>query len=154
MRRPRRPQINHGSRTYLPPTAPELFFRGKHAEPPEVIAFRNALNDDPLAVKEALELHRLGSTEIPEDAVLAGVVRDILNSRHWSGRPAGITVDETTEDTFVAATVRDFEVFGNMEPGHPNFAAAQLGLRAGMLATLASRTADAGVIYRAPDYHL
>lgn len=154
MRRPRRPQITHRTRTFVPPTAPELFFRGDHAEPPEVVAFRTALDKDPEAVKEALESHATGPTEIAEADVLDGIVRDILNSRHWSGRPAGLTVDQTTEDMFVATNRSAFEIFGNMGPDHPNFASAQLGLRAGMLVTLATRAADAGIIYRAPDYHL
>lgn len=153
MRRPRRPQqVTHRPRTLVPASAPELFFRGDQAEPPEVVAFRDALNHDPVKVRQALEAHRTSRDGVSEDDVLAGVVRDIISSKHWSGKPAGLAVDRTTEDRFVAANHSTFETFGNMGQDHPNYTPTQLSLRAGMLATLATRAADAGVIYKAPGY--
>lgn len=143
-------QIRH--QTYMPPTAPEIFFNGDQAEPDEVVAFRQALTERPIEVKAALDAWRPGKVVgVSGDDVLSSVVRDLITSEHWSSQPSGIRVDRTTEDTYIAGNRLAFEVIGAMDASDPRYPGAQQELRAMVLTTLASRAIDAtmGVVYRA-----
>lgn len=138
--------------TFTPPTAPELFFRGDQAEPDEVAAFRNALDDKPEEVKKALDAWRPGqAVEASDEDVVGSVVHNIITSQHWSGQPSGLAVDRTTQDIYVTENRPAFAHIGAMEATDPRYAAAQQELRVAMLTTLASRAIDAsmGVVYRA-----
>lgn len=148
-RRPaRRPATQIRHQTYTPPSAPELFFKGDQAEPDEVAAFREALQENPGAVKQALEAwYHDVAIEIPEHTIVC----NIIASEHWSTQPSGIGVDRTTEEVYIAGNQAAFETIGAMDMADPRYPSAQQELRATVLYTLASRAIDAsmGVVYRA-----